>query len=180
MSPIHVQNTFSGLSLISLLNKFYHSKVFIIMNVLNYIYDDGGRSRYFKGKNVGDCVVRAITIASGRDYKEVYDSLHKALGVTPRDGVWTSRVPFKRWMKENGFEWHTCSGIGSHEAVHFIDGELPHFISDAKGIRPARLVCSVAKHNVAVVNNEVHDTWDSRYNAWGDLRRIYGYWIYTL
>lgn len=150
------------------------------MTVLNYIYDDGGRSKYFKGRGVSDCVVRAIAIASGRDYKEVYDSLRKAIGETPRNGVFTNRVAFKRWMSANGFEWHSCAGIGSHEAVHFVDGELPSYISYGKGLIPARLVCSVHRHYAAVVNNEVHDVWDSRYNSWGELRRVYGYWIYTL
>ena len=53
--------------------------------LMKYIYNDGGRSKYFKGK-ANDCVCRAISIASNRDYKEVYDSLKKALG-TPRNGV---------------------------------------------------------------------------------------------
>ena len=41
----------------------------------SWVYNDGGRSNYFTGKSVGDCVARAITIASGIDYKEVYDTL---------------------------------------------------------------------------------------------------------
>ena len=41
---------------------------------LNFIYSDAGRSNYFKGE-AGDCVVRAITHATGKDYKEVYDEL---------------------------------------------------------------------------------------------------------
>ena len=149
------------------------------MELLKYVYDDGGRSKYFKASNVEDCVVRAIAIASGRDYKEIYNSLKKAIGYSPRGGVWTSRASFKRWMKENGFRWVSCSGIGSHQAVHFVEGELPSFISGESNV-PARLVCSCHRHNVAVINNEVHDTWDSRFNSWGELRRIYGYWIYEI
>ena len=44
---------------------------------MNFIYDDGGRSKYFKGQNVGDCVTRAICNATGLDYKKVYDDLNK-------------------------------------------------------------------------------------------------------
>ena len=134
--------------------------------LMEYIYNDGGRSKYFKGK-AEDCVCRAISIASNRDYKEVYDSLKKALG-TPRNGVFTTNKAFKDWMVANGFVWTPCSGIGVKTTVHFIAGELP------KG----RLVCSVAKHYVAVVDNKVYDTWDSRYNSFNEVRRIYGYWEY--
>ena len=42
---------------------------------IDFVYNDGGRSKYFDGKKVGDCVTRAVAIASGRDYKEVYDFL---------------------------------------------------------------------------------------------------------
>ena len=134
--------------------------------LMEYIYNDGGRSKYFKGK-AEDCVCRAISIASNRDYKEVYDSLKKALG-TPRNGVFTTNKTFKDWMVANGFVWTPCSGIGVKTSVHFIEGELP------KG----RLVCSVAKHYVAVVDDKVYDTWDSRYNSFNEVRRIYGYWEY--
>ena len=44
-----------------------------------YIYDDGGRHQYFRMKykkdRVGDCVVRALTIATGEDYKDVRTEL---------------------------------------------------------------------------------------------------------
>ena len=134
--------------------------------MMDFIYSDGGRAKYFNG-TAKDCVCRAITIASGRDYKEVYDSLKKTLG-TPRNGVDTTKKAFKEWMKANGFVWVSCSGIGCKTSAHFIKGELP------KG----RIVCSVAKHYVAVVDDVVYDTWDSRYNSWGELRRVYGYWVY--
>ncbi len=44
--------------------------------MIDYKYNDGGRSKYFKGTG-GDCVTRAIAIATGKDYKEVYDILAK-------------------------------------------------------------------------------------------------------
>jgi hypothetical protein len=33
---------------------------------MKFIYSDGGRSKYFKG-TAGDCVVRAICNATGKD-----------------------------------------------------------------------------------------------------------------
>jgi hypothetical protein len=42
---------------------------------MKYVYDDGGRlAAGFKGKT-GDCVTRAIAIATEKPYQEVYDAL---------------------------------------------------------------------------------------------------------
>ena len=43
---------------------------------MEWVYDDGGRSKYFKAEHVGDCVCRAIAIGTGKDYKEVYDLIN--------------------------------------------------------------------------------------------------------
>lgn len=138
--------------------------------LLPYQYDDGGRSKYFRAKNVGDCVCRAIAIASGKDYKEVYNMLYKASGDSPRNGVMTSSVRFKRFMREQGFVWVSLCQIGSKQSSHFYKGEIPSV---------GRLVCSAHRHEVAVVDGIVRDTWDSRYNSWGEPRRVYGYWKYN-
>ena len=140
------------------------------MELLPYIYDDGGRNQYFKGKaGVRDCVCRAITIASGMDYKQVYDLIFRTMGESPRNGVFTRKPKFKRMMESLGFSWVATSGIGSHQAVHLINGELPN----------GRLVCSMAGHWTAVVDNRVRDTFDPRTNAYGQNRKIYGYWEYN-
>ena len=39
---------------------------------LEFKFNDGGRSKYFKGET-GDCVTRAIAIATGEDYMTIYD-----------------------------------------------------------------------------------------------------------
>ena len=45
----------------------------------DYIYDDGGRHQYFRMKykkdRVGDCVIRALAIATGEDYQDVRTEL---------------------------------------------------------------------------------------------------------
>ena len=139
------------------------------MALMDYIYDDGGRSLYFKGKaGVRDCVCRSISIASGKDYKEIYNLLSKTMGETPRGGVFTTKAKFKRMMASLGFTWVATSGIGWTEAVHLAWGELP------KG----RLVCSMAGHYTAVVDNVVRDTLDPRVNPYGQMRKVYGYWKY--
>lgn len=56
------------------------------MKQLKVNITDGGRSKYFKGK-VGDCVTRAIAIATQKDYKEVYDTIKNITKQSPRNGV---------------------------------------------------------------------------------------------
>lgn len=131
-----------------------------------YVFDDGGRSLYFKGKGVGDCVCRAIAIASGRDYKEIYDGLFSAMKKSPRSGVFTGKKAFKDFMASLGFTWVSLCYVGSPDASHFYKGELPD----------GRLVVSAHRHYIAVVDGVVRDTWDSRRNSYGEVRRIYGYW----
>ena len=41
---------------------------------MKWIYNDGGRSKYYKATNVRDCVCRAIAIANNEDYKMVYNT----------------------------------------------------------------------------------------------------------
>jgi hypothetical protein len=41
-----------------------------------WVYDDGGRAAAgFKGKNVGDCVCRAVAIATGKPYRAIHNDL---------------------------------------------------------------------------------------------------------
>ena len=133
--------------------------------LMDWIYDDGGRSRYFKG-NARDCVCRSIAIVLGQDYKEIYNHIFAMMGESPRNGVNTRTAKFKRLMESLGFTWVATSGIGSHQAVHLVKGELPD----------GRLVCSMAGHYTAVVNNQVRDIIDPRTHDLWDYRKVYGYW----
>ena len=129
--------------------------------------NDGGRSRYFKGTDAGDCVVRAVTIASGRDYKWVYDQLSaiqkKCDGGSARNGVRVQNPAFKDFMRSLGFRWRATMKVGQGCKVHLHGNELP----------AGRLVCQVSKHSVAVIDGVIHDTYDS---SRGGKRCVYGYW----
>lgn len=139
--------------------------------LLPYVYSDGGRAQYFKGKTgVYDCVCRAVAIASGKDYKDVYNAMKAATGESPRKGTYTNTAKFKRFMGGMGFTWTPCSGIGVRTAVHPRKGEMPEH---------GRHVCSAHGHYFAIVEGVVYDAWDSRYNSFGEVRRIYGYWTYN-
>lgn len=160
---------------------------------LSFVKDDGGRKAAgFNGERAGDCVARAIAIASGRPYREVYDRLalieastkrtkHRPKGRrrSARNGVLTHRVPFKRYMEELGFRWVPTMRIGQGCKVHLADGELPS----------GRLVVSVSRHYTAVIDGVIRDTYDPRrttievgqrdgepYRREYD-RCVYGYWV---
>ena len=142
----------------------------------NYKYNDGGRKEAgFKGE-ARDCVCRAITIASGRPYQEVYDRLSEGnasqrrskhqktkLPKSARNGVSVWRKWFKDYMKELGFEWTATMQIGSGCKVHLKSDELP------KG----RLVCVVSRHYVSVIDGVINDTHDCSREG---TRCVYGYW----
>lgn len=139
---------------------------------MEWVYDDGGRSRYFKAEHVGDCVCRAIAIATGKDYKEVYDDINRLAkkertgkrkrGVSSaRNGVYKGTI--KKLMAEYGWTWHPTMQIGSGCTTHLRASELP------KG----RLLVSVSRHETAVIDGVLHDTYDC---SRGGTRCVYGYW----
>lgn len=127
-------------------------------------YDDGGRSKYFAASNVGDCVTRAVAIATKRDYKEVYNTIAKIVGYTPRNGV--HKKDTRKVMAHFGGRWHSCMTIGSGCTTHLADGEIPMH---------GRLVCKCSKHVVAVIDGVIHDTYDASRNG---NRCVYGYWSF--
>jgi hypothetical protein len=145
-----------------------------IITEQRFIHNDGGRAvAGFKGA-AGDCVVRAVAIAAQLPYKEVYDALsdgcrNQATGRNKKrkssaaEGVNTDRKWFKDYMRSIGFEWTPTMTIGSGCKVHLRSEELP------KG----RLVVSVSRHYVAVINGIPHDTHDSTRCG---TRCVYGYW----
>lgn len=150
---------------------------------LPFAFDDGGRSEAgFRGK-AGDCVVRAVSIASGLPYTEVYASIKKGIGAergskgaTIRRGVDTRRKWFREIMCELGFTWVPTMQVGQGCTTHLSQGELPM----------GRLVVKLSRHTAAVVNGVIRDTYDpSRetevIDADGSVRVahrcVYGYWV---
>lgn len=129
---------------------------------MEWVYNDGGRSKYFTATDVGDCAVRAVAIATGKDYKEVYDAF-KVLnkGKSCRDG--TPKKVDKKYLTDAGWIWHPCMTVGSGCTTHLTADELP------KGT----LIVSVSKHLTCVKDGVIHDTYDC---SRGGTRCVYGYW----
>lgn len=138
----------------------------------HFQFDDGGRAAAGYTGKAGDCVVRAIAIATGRPYQQIYDLVNRAAvhertgkrkrGVSnARTGVY--RTSIRRVMKTLGWMWTPTMQIGSGCTVHLRRDELP----------PGRLVVSVSKHLTAVIDGVIHDTHDCSRRG---TRCVYGYW----
>ena len=138
---------------------------------MEWVYDDGGRSGYYRAESVGDCVCRAVAIATGKDYKEVYDDINelaksertgkrKRGTSSARDGVYKDTI--RKLMAGYGWEWVPTMQVGQGCRVHMRAEELPS----------GPLVVSLSKHCTAVVDGVCHDTYDP---SRGGGRCVYGY-----
>lgn len=142
---------------------------------MQFVFNDGGRAAAgFKG-SPGDCVARAIAIATERPYCEVYDALYTAIkdyaatsrsraaqrGKSPRDGVF--KQVYRPYLAALGWTFVPTMGIGTGCKVHLRDGELPM----------GRLIVKASRHLVAVIDGVIHDTHDCSRDG---TRCVYGYY----
>lgn len=134
---------------------------------MQYIYNDGGRKAAGYTGKTGDCVVRAIAIATGLPYQKVYDdinrlALNERTGVRKRGVSHAARGVYKRtirrYMESLGWVWTPTMHIGSGCTVHLTDGELPM----------GRLVVNISKHLTAVIDGVIFDTHDPQ--RWEDVK----------
>jgi hypothetical protein len=161
---------------------------------MEWQFNDGGRAAAGRKGFAGDCVVRAIAIATNAAnptylqadaapilYRSVYADLfdeirtfskgrsahakrRKAKGASPRHGV--PMPVIKKYLARKGWTWVPTMQIGSGCKVHLHDGELP----------PGHLIVRVSKHVTAVIDGVIYDTYDCSRDG---TRCIYGYWIKT-
>jgi|TARA_Y100001951_G_C11196437_1_gene214567 hypothetical protein len=149
------------------------------MKKLNFKYNDGGRKiAGYKGQT-GDCVVRAIVIATNLPYQKVYDDLTLATkefrlksnsklawGMKPKNDsarLGTYKVVDKPYLLSLGWKWKPTMFIGQGCKTHLRYDELPM----------GTIICSVSTHLVAVIDKVIHDTFDCSRDG---TRCVYGYW----
>lgn len=140
---------------------------------MNFMYNDGGRlAAGYKGAT-GDCVVRAISIATETDYQTVYDGINelakrerkgkrKRGKSSSRTGVY--RSTYEKYLKSIGWTWHYTMTIGSGCKVHLRSEELPS----------GRIIVRLSRHLCAVIDGAVNDIYDPSRN---ETRCVYGYWV---
>ncbi len=136
-------------------------------------HTDGGRSTstvsHYKPK--GDCVCRAITIATGEPYSVVWAVLlflseqernsKRRRRSHPDRGV--HRRTYEKYLRLKNWVWTPTMFVGSGCKVHLKASELPS----------GRLIARCSRHLVAVIDGVIHDTHDPARNG---TRCVYGYW----
>jgi len=138
---------------------------------MTFKFNDGGRAAAgFRGRT-GDCVTRAIAIATMKPYLEVYDALNalareerigkrKRKKSSSRKGVFPQT--YNRYLRAIGWRWTPTMSIGSGCKVHLRADELP------RGV----LIVRLSGHLATVIDGELHDTFDC---SRAGTRCVYGY-----
>ena len=138
---------------------------------MDFKFNDGGRSNYYKATKVGDCGVRALAIVLDKDYKEVYKQVDhfcktvrtKGRGFSsPRNGI--HREIMDAAAEYYGLKWVPTMKVGQGCTTHL----------DAKELPAGRVLCRVSNHYAAVIDGVLNDTYDS---SRGGKRCVYGYYI---
>jgi len=123
-----------------------------------WVYDDGGRARAgYEFHSAGDCVSRAIAIATQMPYEMVVDIVDKACHGyrgSSQSGVFDPTI--KGILTSLGWKRTTTK-------AHLNSDEFP----------PGRLLLEVNRHLVAMVDGVIHDTYDPSEHG---SRRVYAYW----
>lgn len=115
---------------------------------MDFVWNDGGRAACGFVGVAGDCVTRAIAIATGGVYRQIYQALGDAALKSPRDGV--DIQVSATYLARLGWERHNAYG------QPFLVENLP------KGI----VIVSLARddgrgrHLCTLVDRVIHDTWD--------------------
>jgi hypothetical protein len=149
-----------------------------------WVKDDGGRGSDIRRKGeVGDCVARAIAIATQKPYREVHDALTLATVryVAAGKSAWARRARHRGgvrafhadhgvhnevsgpYLKALGWRYTSTKERPRGKGIHLRADELP----------PGRLIVCIPRHLVAVIDGVIHDTHDC---SEGGRCRIQGYW----
>lgn len=135
---------------------------------MKWNYNDGGRANAGYKGTAGDCACRAISIATGMPYKDVYKLINeygkrerRKNKSSARTGVYMDTM--KKIMEDIGWEWHPTMKIGTGCKVHMRKNELPS----------GTIITRLSKHYATVIDGVLNDTYDSSRNG---TRCVYGYW----
>jgi len=124
-----------------------------------WVYDDGGRAQAgYQFHSAGDCVTRAIAIATEIPYEVVASMVDNASRNRKGDsqsGVYDFAT--KGILTALGWKRVTTN-------AHLNSDEFP----------PGRLILEVSRHLVALVDGVIRDTYDPSYYG---SRRVYAYWM---
>lgn len=130
-----------------------------------WVKDDGGRRAAGYGAPKADCVARAITIATGKPYAEVFEALNA--GAADYAKRWP-RSKTARWIKKSrsgGDPDHVCFDAVSARYLRSIGWQYTRLrervFLRSDQLPRGRLVVMINRHAVAVIDGVIHDTHDS-------------------
>ena len=151
------------------------------MAAISFIQSDGGRAAAgFRGE-AGDCATRAIAIALGLPYRQVYEELQDRQRLWLRTGRpskakramlakssssvrnGTAKAVITDFLSDRGWIWTPTMHVGRGTQVHLRADELP----------AGRLICRLSRHVAAVVDGVLHDTHDCSRDG---CRAVYGFY----
>ena len=144
--------------------------------MIDYRYDDGGREDAGYRGRTGDCVVRAIAICTGEDYRAVYATMAehmKSNGYAASGNAYATRERNRKAPRSKGQIAARRVQDRVLEAYGFRKVRLP------AGARPTfteahhqfgDCVVGTTKHVAAIVNGALRDTFDGRTYEWAKPR----------
>ena len=144
---------------------------------MDFVYNDGGRSKDFKAKSVGDCVTRAIAIATWTDYKEVYDAINKLAKAervgskkrhisSSRNGVY--KITERKYLESKGWSYKPLMKIGATEHYYLCESDL-----EKLGLDYGVYIFQIKRHLTTVIDGVINDTFNpSEYRE----PLLYGYY----
>ena len=116
----------------------------------DYIYDDGGRSKYYRPKKTSnDCVVRSISIALNQDYK---DTLVDLCDFTVLYGEpFNTKNTYEKYLFSKG--WLKFKTLIKSNNKKYRITDLP--VND-------NCLISTRRHLTVLINGVIRDLWDTR------------------
>ena len=140
---------------------------------MDYTYNDGGRLETgYQGKT-RDCVTRAIAIAMQQPYQLIFEELNewgsrerKSKRRKSKSSASTGiHIPtIRKYLASKGWRWVPTMLVGQGCKVHLRKEELPS----------GRLIVSVSRHVVAIIDGTINDTSNPARNG---ARCVYGYYV---
>lgn len=113
----------------------------------------------FKNKKTSDCVIRALSGASGKDYKQVAQELFDIYMKTGY--MMNDKHCYEKWLESNGFV--KMKQPRKYDNSKYLVGEIDRLIRLNENA-----VISCANHLTCVYNDELVDIWDCRKKTIGN------------
>lgn len=107
-----------------------------------------------KGKKTADCVIRALTVATGKDYWEVFDEL---VVLAKKTGLMINEKRlYEKFLDQNGFFKYPQPR--KLDNTKYQVGELDEVCKCSNRV----IIVTMANHMTVVFKGELIDIWDCR------------------